>query len=281
MMDTNVFLIILLATVMHAVWNGMVKKHPDKVVAVSGIVFGHVPASIIAIILLPAPSVDCIPYIIASALIHQGYNWYLLSSYKIGDLTQVYPIARGFGPLVATIISILILGLVLDNLIILSICLICLGIMILGIFNQPSKKNSKIIQYSLFTGFFIGLYSLVDGYGARVSLSAITYMSWSFILIAFLFPIVLKIKKQENIFKNVMSRGKQIFWVGGTLSYIIYIIVVWGFTKAPIPMVGALRETSIFFSIFIGYFFLKEKITPKKIFTIILILVGAAGLKLF
>ena len=280
-MDTNVFLIILLATVMHAVWNGMVKKHPDKVVAVSGIVFGHVPASIIAIILLPAPSADCIPYIIASALIHQGYNWYLLSSYKIGDLTQVYPIARGFGPLVATIISILILGLVLDNLIILSICLICLGIMILGIFNQPSKKNSKIIQYSLFTGFFIGLYSLVDGYGARVSLSAITYMSWTFILIAFLFPIVLKIKKQENIFKNVMSRGKQIFWVGGTLSYIIYIIVVWGFTKAPIPMVGALRETSIFFSIFIGYFFLKEKITPKKIFTIILILVGVVGLKLF
>ena len=280
MMDTNVFLIILLATVMHAVWNGMVKKHPDKVVAVSGIVFGHVPASIIAIILLPAPSVDCIPYIIASALIHQGYNWYLLSSYKIGDLTQVYPIARGFGPLVATIISILILGLVLDNLIILSICLICLGIMILGIFNQPSKKNSKIIQYSLFTGFFIGLYSLVDGYGARVSLSAITYMSWSFILIAFLFPIVLKIKKQENIFKNVMSRGKQIFWVGGTLSYIIYIIVVWGFTKAPIPMVGALREASIFFSIFIGYFFLKEKITLKKIFTIILILVGVVGLKL-
>ena len=55
-MDTNVFLIILLATIMHAVWNGMVKKHPDKVVAVSGIVFGHVPASIIAIILLPAPS---------------------------------------------------------------------------------------------------------------------------------------------------------------------------------------------------------------------------------
>ena len=280
-MDTNVFLIILLATIMHAVWNGMVKKHPDKVVAVSGIVFGHVPASIIAIILLPAPSADCIPYIIASALIHQGYNWYLLSSYKIGDLTQVYPIARGFGPLVATIISILILGLVLDNLIILSICLICLGILILGIFDQTGKKNSKIIQYSLFTGFFIGLYSLVDGYGARVSLSAISYMSWSFILIAFLFPIVLKIKKQENIFKNVMSRGKQIFWVGGTLSYIIYIIVVWGFTKAPIPMVGALRETSIFFSIFIGYFFLKEKITPKKIFTIILILVGVVGLKLF
>ena len=91
----------------------------------------------------------------------------------------------------------------------------------------------------------------------------------------------MKFKKQENIFKNVIDRGKQIFWVGGTLSYVIYMIVVWGFTKAPIPMVGALRESSIFFSIFIGYLFLKEKITLIKIFCIILILIGVVGLKLF
>ena len=280
-MDTNVFLIVLLATIMHAAWNGMVKKHPDKVVAVSSVVFGHVPCSIIAIIFLPIPSAECIPYIIVSAIIHQGYHWYLLSSYQIGDLTTVYPIARGSGPLVATLISILVLGLVLDNLIILSICLICLGIMFLGFYDQKDNKKSKIIQYSLFTGFFIGLYSLVDGYGARVSLSAFTYISWSFILSAILFPLVLKIKKHANIFKRVKNKGKQIFWIGGTLSFSIYSIVVWAFTKAPIPMVGALRETSIFFSIFIGYFFLQEKITTIKIVSIILILVGVIGLKVF
>ncbi len=280
-MDNKVFLLVLIATVMHAVWNAMVKKHPDKVVAVSGIVFGHVPCSIIAIILLPAPSAASIPFIIASVFIHQGYQWFLLSSYQIGDLTKVYPIARGSGPLVATIISILFLGLVLDNLIILSICFICLGILVLGIFDRSNKKNLKIIQYSLFTGFFIGLYSLVDGYGARASLSAITYISWSFLLNAFLFSVVLNLKKRKNIFKKVMNRGKQIFWIGGTLSYVIYIIVVWGFTKAPIPTIGALRETSIFFSIFIGYFFLKEKITPTKIFSIIFIIAGVVGLKLF
>ena len=279
-MDTHVFFIILLATIMHAVWNGMVKKHPDKVVAVSGIVFGHVPFSIIAIILFPAPSAESIPYIIASAFIHQGYNWYLLTAYQIGDFTKVYPMARGFGPLVATIISIVLLGLMLDNFIILSILLVCLGIMVVGIFDQNAFNNLKIIQYSLFTGFFIGLYSLVDGYGARASLSVVSYISWSFILSSLLFPILLKIKKHENIFKRVMNEGKQIFWIGGTLSYVIYIIVVWGFTKAPIPMVGALRETSIFFSIFIGYFFLKERITLTKIISIILIIAGVIGLKL-
>ena len=279
-MDTNVFLIILFATFMHAVWNGMVKNHPDKAVAVSAIVFGHIPLAIVAIIFLPAPTIDCIPYIVASAIVHQGYQWYLLSAYKIGDLTKVYPIARGFGPLVATLISILVLGLFLKSLVILSILLICFGIMILGLLDKESK-NVKVLQLSLFTGFFIGLYSLIDGYGARASLSPIAYMSWSFILSAALFPIVLKIKNHKNIFQNVFNSGKQIFWIGGTLSYIIYIIVVWAFTKAPIPMVGALRESSIFFSIFIGYFFLKEKITPTKIFSIILIFAGVIGLKLF
>tara|TARA_B100000953_G_scaffold35139_1_gene27649 strand:+ start:555 stop:1397 length:843 start_codon:yes stop_codon:yes gene_type:complete len=280
-MDNNVFLLVLIATVLHAIWNGMVKKHPDKVVAVTAIVFGHVPCSIVAIIFLPPPSVDSIPFIIASIFIHQGYQWFLLSSYQIGDLTKVYPIARGSGPLVATIISILFLGLILDNLIILSIFFICLGIMILGIFDRSNKKNSKVIQYSLFTGFFIGLYSLVDGYGARVSLSAISYISWLFLLNAFVFPAVLSFKNQKNVFKRVINKGKQIFWIGGTISYVIYVIVVWGFTKAPIPMVGALRETSIFFSIFIGYFFLKEKINSTKILSIILILIGVVGLKLF
>ena len=280
-MDNEVFFLVLLATIMHAVWNGMVKKHSDKVVAVSGIVFGHVPCSVAAIIFLPMPSVESIPFILASIIIHQGYQWFLLSSYQIGDLTKVYPIARGSGPLVTTIISILFLGLVLDNLIILSILFICIGIIMLGIFDKPNKNNSKVIKYSLFTGFFIGLYSLVDGYGARISLSAISYISWSFLINAFVFPIALSFKNQKNVFKRVKNNGKQIFWIGGTLSYAIYTIVVWAFTKAPIPMVGALREASIFFSIFIGYFFLKEKITPSKIFSIIFIVTGVIGLKLF
>ena len=279
-MDSFVFFLVLFATVMHAAWNGMVKNHPDKVVAVSSIVFGHFPLSIIAIILLPVPSLDCIPYIIASAIIHQGYQWYLLSAYQIGDLTKVYPIARGFGPLVATIISILILGLFLDSIIIFSISLICVGIMILGLFDKENK-NFKVLQLSLFTGFFIGLYSLIDGYGARVSLSAIVYMSWSFILSSLLFLVVLRIKKQKNIIQNVVKKGKKIFWIGGSLSYIIYVIVVWAFTKAPIPMVAAIRETSIFFSILIGYFFLQEKITTTKVISIILIVIGVIGIKLF
>ena len=278
-MDTHVFFIILLASIIHATWNGMVKKYPDKVIAVSGIVFGHVPCSLVAVIFLPAPSIESIPYIIGSAFIHQGYQWYLLTAYQLGDFTKVYPIARGFGPIVTTVISIIFLSLIIDNVAVLSIFLICLGIMFVGIFDHSVSKNINILKYSLLTGFFIGLYSLVDGYGARVSLSAVTYMSWSCIIGSLMWSIILKIKKYENVFKKVTNEGKQIFLIGGTLSYVIYIIVVWGFTQAPIPMVGALRESSILFSIIIGYFFLKEKITSIKIISIILIVIGVVGLK--
>jgi len=145
-----------------------------------------------AIIILPLPTYESIPYLIVSIIIHQAYQWYLLSAYELGDLTKVYPIARGTGPLVATIISILFLGLVLDNFIILSILIICLGIIFLSLFDK-SKKNSKIIQYSLLTGLWIGLYSVIDGYGARVSLSAISFISWVFVINALLHTFVMRL----------------------------------------------------------------------------------------
>ena len=279
-MDNNVFLIVLFASATHAIWNGMVKNHSDKAVAISGIVFGRLPLSIIAIILLPLPSVESIPYMIVSVIIHQGYQWFLLSSYEIGDLTKVYPIARGTGPLVATIISILFLGLVLDNLIILSILLICSGIIFLSSFDGPNQNN-KILKYSLLTGLCIGLYSITDGYGARISLSATSFVSWTFIINALVYPLIISFKNQKNLINRVKQSGKKMFFVGGSLDYLTYIIVVWAFTKAPIPMVGALRETSILFSIIIGYFVLKEKISTTKIFSILLILVGIIGLKFF
>ena len=280
-MDPIVFFAVILASIFHAIWNGMVKKHSNKVTALSAIVLGHVPISIIAVTFLPMPSLESLPYIIISAFIHQGYNWFLLKSYSLGDLTKVYPLARGFGPIIATIISIFFLGLIISKASILSISLVCAGIIIISLFGYKTINNLNIIKYSLITGFFIGLYTVIDGYGARVSLSAISYMSWGFILSAMLFPILLKINKYDNIFRNIINDGKAIFWIGGSISYLVYGVVIWGFTKAPIPMVSALRESSIVFVIFIGIFFLDEKINLAKIISIILIFLGVVGLKIF
>jgi len=280
-MDTVVFLIVLFSAILHAIWNSMASKYKDKNVSIGAIVYGHVPLCIVAIVFLPAPSIESFPYIILSAIIHQGYQNFLLTAYQTGKFTTVYPVARGFGPLVATVISMIFLGVYLKVFTILSILFISAGVMLIGLFSKSVIKNNKILYTSLATGVFIGIYSVVDGQGARISGSAISYMSWVFVFSALFFPIVLHFRKQKNILKKTLTKGKSIFWIGGTFSYIAYVITVWAFTKAPVPMVSALRESSIIFAIFIGYFYLKDKVNFYKIVSILLIFLGVIGLKLF
>ena len=280
-MNTTVFCIVLFSALLHAIWNSMASKYKDKNVSIGAIVYGHVPLCIVAIIFLPAPSIESFPYIILSALIHQGYQNFLLTAYQTGKFTTVYPVARGFGPLVATIISIIFLGVYLKAFTILSIFFISSGVMLIGLFSKSVIRNNKILYTSLATGVFIGIYSVVDGQGARISGSAISYMSWVFIFSALFFPVVLHFRKQKNILKKTLTKGKSVFWIGGTFSYIAYVITVWAFTKAPVPMVSALRESSIIFAIFIGYFYLKDKVNFYKIVSILLIFLGVIGLKLF
>ena len=280
-MNNTVFLLVLFSAVLHAIWNSMASKYKNKNVSIPAIVYGHVPACVLAVIILPMPSIESFPYIILSALIHQGYQNFLLMAYQKGKFTTVYPVARGFGPLVATVISIIFLGMYLKVFTLLSILLISTGVIFIGLFSKSVLKDYKILYTSLATGLFIGIYSVVDGYGARISMSAVSYMSWVFIFSALFFPIVLKLRKQKNILKKTLTEGKVVFWVGGFFSYTAYVITVWAFTKAPIPMVSALRESSIIFAIFIGYFYLKEKINIYKIISILLIFAGVIGLKLF
>ena len=278
-MDVNIFAAGMWAAILHSAWNGMVKKHKDKVISVSAIVYGHLPMAFVVMLFMPLPTLESVPYIILSAIIHQGYQVYLISAYKFGDLTKVYPIARGTGPIVATLISTIFLGLLITKFQTLSIVLICLGIIILGMFSENSIKNNKAIIYSLATGFFIGLYSLADGIGARISQSPLNFLGWSFILNAMIFPFTLKFMNYSNVFSRVIKEAKIVFWVGGTLSYIVYAIIVWAFTIAPIPLVAALRESSIVFSILIGFFFLKERITFIKVISILTIFAGVVFLK--
>ena len=279
-MDNTVFILVLFSAVLHAIWNSMASNYKNKNVSIPAIVYGHVPACIVAVIILPMPSIESFPYIILSALIHQGYQNFLLTAYQTGKFTTVYPVARGFGPLVATVISIIFFGLYLKIFTILSILLISIGVILIGLFSKSVLKNKKILYTSLITGVFIGIYSVVDGHGARLSESAVSYMSWVFIFSALFFPVILHFRKQKNILKKTLTEGKFVFWIGGSFSYLAYVITVWAFTKAPIPMVSALRESSIIFAIFIGHFYLKDRIDFYKLFSILLIFLGVIGLKI-
>ena len=281
-MSTTVFIAVIFAAIIHSVWNGMIKKHEDKYIALVALVLGHVPLSIIVLFFTPMISIKSIPYIFISAIFLAGYEWCLLSAYRLADYTKVYPIARGSAPIFIVIFSLLFFTINISRFELIGIFVISLGIIILSFRNFKDIKNYSAILYAMATGFFISCYSITDGFGGRASFSPINYTAWLMIFNAIVtFPILLVIMKKTDALKEVFVKGKKIFFVGGPLSYTAYATVVWAFTHAPVPLVAALRETSIIFALLIGTFFLKEKLNLIKITSIFVIFIGVVFLKLF
>ena len=278
-MPLTVFIAVILAAFLHAVWNAMVKKGDNKYVSLTAIVLGHVPISIIVIFFTPAISVQSIPYILISAVFLSGYEWCLLSAYRLEDYTKVYPIARGTAPIFIIIISLFLFSLNISKFELIGVLVISFGIIILGFQNIKTFKNYSALVYALGTGLFISCYSISDGYGGRMSMSPLNYTAWLMILNAIIFSILLRIMNKPGVVKKVLSEGKKIFFIGGTLSYTVYATIVWAFTQAPVPLVAALRETSIIFALLIGFFVLKEKFTLLKIAAVLTIFFGVILIK--
>jgi len=105
-MSGTVFIAVITAALLHASWNALVKGGADKRLNMAGVVIGHVPAALLVLCFVPAPDPASYPYLVAGMVLHFGYQWFLLASYKIGDLTQVYPIARGSAPLLVALVSV-------------------------------------------------------------------------------------------------------------------------------------------------------------------------------
>ena len=281
-MTTIVFFAVIFAAIIHSVWNGMVKKHKDKYTALTAIVLGHIPLSIIVLFFTPMISIKSIPYIFISSIFLAGYEWCLLSAYRLEDYTKVYPVARGSAPIFIVIFSLLFFSINISTIELIGIFTISIGIIILSFQNFKNIKNYLPIFYAIATGFFISCYSITDGFGGKASLSPLNYTAWLMISNALVaFPILLVIMKKTEAFNDIFTNGKKIFFVGGSFSFTAYAIIVWAWTQAPIPTVAALRETSIIFALLIGTFFLKEKLTLIKISSIFVIFIGVFLLKLF
>ena len=259
----------------------MVKKGDNKYVSLTAIVLGHVPISIIVIFFTPIISVHGLPYIFISAIFLTGYEWCLLSAYRLEDYTKVYPIARGTAPIFIIIISLFLFGLNISKFELIGVLVISFGIIILSLQNIKTFKNYSATMYALGTGLFISCYSITDGFGGRLSASPLNYTAWLMILNAVIFSILLIIMNKQEVVKKVFSEEKKTFFIGGTLSYTVYGTIIWAFTQAPVPLVAALRETSIIIALMIGAIFLNEKLNILKISAVLTIFFGVILLKFF
>lgn len=278
-MTPTVFLAVIAAAMLHAVWNALVKGGADKRLNMAGVVIGHLPLALIALAIAPAPDPSSYPYLIAGVLLHFGYQWFLLESYKIGDLTQVYPIARGVAPLLVAAVSVVGLGVALSGMELLAVVVIAAGILSIAMVRgADGLRNSKATGMALATGCFIASYSLVDGLGARLSGSAIGYYAWLGTANAVIFAGFMGLTT-PRVLKELPNKGLKVFLIGGSASFLAYSFVIWAFTHAPIALVTALRETSIIFALLIGVLLMGERLSLGKVLSTMITLIGVILLR--
>lgn len=278
-MTATVFIAVIGAALLHAVWNAVVKGGADKWVSMAAIVLGHVPFALAALMFAPAPDPASFPWMAAGVALHIGYQFFLLWAYQQGDLTQVYPIARGSAPLIVALVSVTALGVHLAAMEMVAVAIIACGILSLALMRRSGGASGGVVVLALVTGMFIAGYSLVDGMGARAAGSSVGYYAWLSLINAAITGAYLAMTAPARL-RAVFGPGLRTFVIGGGASFAAYAIVTWAFTQAPIALVTALRETSVVFALLIGVVVLRERFDLVKFASTLTTLVGAVLLRI-
>jgi len=245
----------------------------------TAVVLGHAPFALVALWLAPWPRPEALPCLLTGACLHVGYQLFLLASYRSGDLSQVYPLARGCAPLLVAGVSIAFLGVSFSTAESAAVVLIGSGIMSLVLVRrQDGLRNGKAATLALITGGFIAAYSLVDGLGAREAGTALGFYGALSTLNAVLFAAIMRCVR-PGLVLQVIRHNWRLTLTGGGASFAAYAMVTWAFTLAPIALVAALRETSIIFALLLGVFVLKERLDLMKLLATACTLLGVGLLR--
>ena len=256
-MTVSVFSLVLLAAALHAIWNAVIKGTGDKTIAIGLVALGHMLLGLIGAAILPLPDIKVIPFIIASTLIHWGYYYGLTTAYKFGDLSLIYPIARGISPVIVTFFAFFWIDERLSWVEMSGVLLISSGILFLGLRSLSNEKSITALVFALTTGMLIAAYSVTDGFGVRLTENPLSYIVWLFIAEGFVVFYIFG-RFRLRLLKSSLSEILLGFFAG-VVSTVAYGLALYAKSLAPLGIVTALRETSVIIATLIGVFWFKEK----------------------
>ena len=266
-MSGPALVLVVCAAVLHAIWNALAKRAENQ------FVFLWSSVSLAALLLTPigllklrserAPAAG-LPFVAASIAIHALYFWALGRSYRFGDFSRVYPMARGLGVALVPLIALPLFGEQLAVLGWLGVGLVVLGIASLNVTSTASSSPVHTragTAWALVTGLTIAGYSLVDKAGVA-RLHPMPYIALMGLgLSVILAPLVL-----AN--RSALSREWRLHWrqilVASAMNLTSYLLVLFAFRLSKVGYVVASRELSILFSAFIGALWLGEgRLAPR------------------
>ena len=272
-MSLWVMLAVLGAAFLHALWNSLLKVGTSRMGAMVILSMGEIPIGLAVVMARPPLDWSVAPWVIAAGCAHFFYKLFLTYAYERGDLSRVYPIARGSAPLMVGLVSPFFLPDVITPVEFAGIAVLGLGILLMaqGVF--ANGENRRLIPYALGSACATATYTLIDGQGARVSCDAVAYIAWVFVADGLFFAGGMLAWKGLA----VLPRQRKAWGVGmiaAAASFGAYAVSVWAMTIAPIAVVAALRETSILFAVMIGWLVFGEKMTRGKALAALVIVGG-------
>ena len=244
-MSIGVLFAVLCAAFLHALWNALIKTGTNRLGAMIILSIGEVPIGLAVAYFRPFPAPEVWKWVFAAGCTHFFYKFFLTYAYEHGDLSRVYPIARGAAPLIVAVVGTFILqGDIISAHEYAGILLLGFGILMMaqGIF--ANGENRRMLPFALGSACATACYTMIDGLGARVAGDAVGYVAWVFVADGLLFTGVMMAHRGVKVLP-MNARAWTTGMLASAASYGAYGVSVWAMTIAPIAVVAALRETSI------------------------------------
>ena len=277
-MTTAVALLVLLAALLHASWNCLLKASPDHLLDTMGLALAGSLLAACLLPLVPLPKPASLPWMAATIFIHVGYFLALAETYRHADLSSAYPLMRGVAPLLVALAAPLA-GETLSPGLLAGVALIGAGIMLpawLG-FRRGAATRAGL-GFACGNAVIIALYTLSDGIGVRLSGNAASYTLWLYFLNPWGILAIAWRQRGRAVIPHLRRRWLTAL-LGAALSLGAYGIVLWAMTVASIPAVAALRESSVIFAALLGALLLKETLGRWRTAGALLVALGAAAIR--
>jgi uncharacterized membrane protein len=280
-LQIDLVFLVLFAALIHAFWNAVVKSSGDRVLTLTFIHFTGATIGVLATFYTGLPDIAVWPYLLISVVIHNFYYLFLLLSYRVGDLSEVYPIARGSSPLLVVLLALVFADEVPSQGAVFGIVLVSIGIISLTFSKGRISRAGMIpIGLALMTGIMISSYTVIDGIGIRSGSSPWPYIAWLNFLEGIPITLWALIYKRKKIKPFVADNWKTCI-MGGSLALVAYALALYALNEGAMAHVSALRETSVLFATLIGAFVLKEGFGWQRILAAFIITTGVFILQVF
>lgn len=274
--------LVLLAAFAHASWNLLAKG------ATGGAVFVWLTTLVAVAALAPfaaaaliagraSVSVAGAGFMAGSGVLHSAYFVAVQRGYRVGDLSLVYPVARGTGPLLATLGAVVVLGERPGLVVALGIALICLAVLSLA--GRPRRADRAAIGYALLVGVLIALYTVwdkhaVDGLGQ----SPVVYLCGNYLaMLGLLAPAVLR--RRAQLGRTWRAHRRAVLGVG-LLGPLAYVLVLVALASTDVSFVAPAREVSIVVATAFGLRMLGEGDRRRRLAASAVIVAGVVALAL-